>query len=367
MGASIVLAKKAKEAPTEEPAPVLDPISHPAPIPTEEIVPTAKDETAPEVTTDREAIAFEEGPAPPREETETMVIKDLEPVAVDATISAAEENIIPENVDRGTAEEIVERVFAAPVTTSSDEVKVPDLPATVIAPSSEPEGAKPSDANTTPESTKETTPTKPVEQRIAPPPIAVASTTHSPPASPKQEHGTKLTSWLKNKLHRGSGSKSSQPTIEETLKPMPESSKNATAPAASATAPATSTSQTPSSVREVAMAGRQDNASTVAQAPKSRSRSTSISSLSNDEPTTLAQSQAEPSLVGGGDTSRGRSESRQLEKLSTATSGEGEREEDFEEAKDHFDAEKLPLPLPSFAKGRVAESPVRDSKFVENL
>ena len=45
--------------------------------------------------------------------------------------------------------------------------------------------------------------------------------------------------------------------------------------------------------------------------------------------------------------------------------GEGSTPEEFEEAKDQFDAEKLPLP--SFAGQRAADSPVRDSRFVENL
>ncbi|MCJ1247508.1 hypothetical protein MMC30_004722 [Trapelia coarctata] len=369
VGASIVLARKAKETPAEKPAPTLDPISHPAPNATEKIVPAA---TAPANTFERDETAIEEGPAPPREETEAVVTRDLEPIAVEEFVPAAEETIIPENVDRDTAEDIVARVFAAPVITSSGEVTVPDLPSKETIPSTESEISKPNAANATSETTRETATTKPVEKRIAPPPVATDTTTQSPPASPKQEHGTKLTSWLKNKLRRGSASKSSKPATEETLKPLPESSKGTTIPISSTAAPVTSTSQTPSSVREVAMAGKQDDASIAAQhtLSRSRSRSTSISSLSSDEPTALAESlsspspQAETALTGEVEASRGRSESQELRKMSTATSG-GEREEEFEEAKDHFDAEKLPVP--SFPQGRVAESPVRDSKFVEIL
>jgi len=365
MGASIVLAKKSKETPAEEPAPVLEPISHSVPIATEEIVPAVNEDIAPASAADRDPTAIEEGPAPPREETEVMVIKDLEPIAVEDSVPVAEEHLIPENVGMDTAEEIVGRVFTAPVTTSSEAVKVPDLSSNQTIPSTQSEETKPSTTAANTEATRGSTTTTPVEQRIAPPAVATEAITQSPPASPKQEHGTKLTSWLKNKLHRDSGSKSSKPTITETMKPSPESSKSTPIPTVSTiTAPATSTSQTPSSVREAAMAGKQHNTSMAAMPPRSRSRSTDISSLSSDEPTTLAHTslQVEPVSAVEAETSRGRTKSQDLEKVSTVTSGEGE---EFEEAKDHFDAKKLPAP--SFPKERVAESPVRDSKFVEIL
>ena len=371
VGASIVLARKIKDTPAEEPAPVLDPISHPAPIAAEEIVPAAKGDTVAASAIEHDKTAVEEGPAPPREETEVMVIKDLEPIAVEESLPAAEQRIIPENVDRGTAEDIVARVFTAPVTTSSEEVTVPVLPPKETVPSTESEAAKPNTTSAATETTREAATTKPVVKRITPPPVALETPAQSPPASPKQEHGTKITSWLKNKLRRGSTSKPSKANSEEPLKPVPDSSKSTTTPATSAIAPATSTSQTPSSVREVAMAGKQDDSSVAAQHTRSRSRSTSISSLSSDEPTALTESHSipspitKPSLAGEAEASRGRSKSQDLEKTSRVTSGEGEREEEFEEAKDHFDAEKLPVP--SFPPGRVAESPVRDSKFVEIL
>lgn len=364
VGASIVLAKKAKETPAVEPAPTLEPISHPAPIATEEIVPAAKEDLAPTRAADRDATVIEEGPAPPREETEVMVIEDLEPIPVENSVPIAEEHIVPENVDMDTAEEIVERVFTAPVTTSSEEVKVPDSSSNLIDPSTQSEETKPSIAPASTKATRDSSTTKPVEQRVAPLVVATEATNQSPPTSPKQEHGTKLTSWLKNKLHRGSGSKSSKPTVEEAPKPLSESSKTTPTPTNSTTAPATSPLQTPRSVQEVAMAGKQHNPSMAAIPPRSRSRSTDISSLSSDEPTTLAHtsSQVEPVSAVEAETSRGRTKSQNLEKVSTVTSRDGE---EFEEAKDHFDAEKLPVP--SFPKERVAESPVRDSKFVEIL
>lgn len=363
VGASIVLAKKAKETPAEESAPALEPISHPAPTATEEIVPAAKEDIAPRAA-DRDATVIKEGPAPPREETEVMIIENLEPVSVEDTVPTAEQQIVPENVDMDTAEEIVERVFTAPVTTSSEEVKVPDLSSNLIDPSTQSEETKPSIAPASTKATRDSSTTKPVEQRIVPPVVATEATNQSPPTSPKQEHGTKLTSWLKNKLHRGSGSKSSKPTVEEAPKALSESSKTTPTPTNSTAAPAPSPLQTPSSVREVAMAGKQHNPSMAAIPPRSRSRSTDISSLSSDEPTTLAHTSSQVRPVSGVDaeTSRGRTKSQDLGKVSTVTSGDGE---EFEEAKDHFDAEKLPVP--SFPKERVAESPVRDSKFVEIL
>ena len=116
-----------------------------------------------------------------------------------------------------------------------------------------------------------------------------------------------------------------------------------------------------SSERDVALAGR-ELAPTTNRAPlrRERSHSTSISSLSSDEPT---------SVLVDNKMARGRPDSSEkdeaLRKGSSATQGSSVGEE-FEEARDAFDAEQLPLPSFRPAEGR-RDSPVRETRFHEEL
>ena len=126
-------------------------------------------------------------------------------------------------------------------------------------------------------------------------------------------------------------------------------------------------------------------------APHSRSRSTSISSLSSDEPThaliahdeeveaergrsSLRREITASTLYGDGyhdhDRDRDRDHDRDEDGKEDGEGEEEGEEGEFEEARDTFDAAELPMPA-FVAEGRpgkgAAESPVRDSRFVEDL
>ena len=104
-----------------------------------------------------------------------------------------------------------------------------------------------------------------------------------------------------------------------------------------------------SSERDVALAGR--------EVTLARSRSTSISSLSSDEPTTTKTG------LEAGEGARGREEAARKE--SNVTQGSSAGGEEFEEARDRFDVEQLPAP--SFPNKSRVESPARETRFKEEL
>ena len=211
-----------------------------------------------------------------------------------------------------------------------------------------------------------------------------ATTADDPPTSPKGDQG-KISSWLKSKLSRHSSKpvKSSEPPKQ---------------PAASA--PTTSTPDTviipagpiepeslPPSPPLPATHSVQPEPSTALTSHPPLSHSSSISSLSTDSPPhprgrprdsrTQPSTAALPSSSSTAPVALPASTALApptLRQESTAGSHEGSVEE-FEEAKDHFDEETLPLslPRPEFVAearggGVVGRgSPVRDSRFVENL
>ena len=244
---------------------------------------------------------------------------------------------------------------------------------------------------------KETTLTKsrniePISTGIAPASSSkTATTADNVPTSPKGDQG-KLSSWLKTKFSRhGSKSVKQSDAPKETIS-APEPKPTANTPSTviipagpiEAETPPVSTPTTTSypEATTATIAVPTDGATSPQPLALSshppRSRSTSISSLSSDEPT------HPPSTFVP---TRGRSRDQRIhpstsaqassalsppalkQETTTSTTEEGSVEE-FEEARDHFDAETLPLPAPSFAaQGRqgAAGSPVRDSRFVEDL
>ena len=109
-----------------------------------------------------------------------------------------------------------------------------------------------------------------------------------------------------------------------------------------------SSSHLNSSERDVALAGKQP-------APQ-RSRSTSISSLSSDEDTTSRGRSGYEGREGRRDGER---------KVSMATDISGS--EEFEEARDNFEQERLPLPVFGEGSVRGRDSPVRSTRFKEDL
>ncbi|KAL8695516.1 MAG: hypothetical protein Q9218_000094 [Villophora microphyllina] len=295
------------------------------------------------------------------------------------------------------ASKVVERVLSSPVVDPSEEITVPipepDVTAIVDTQSTtnfptvvtEPVTTKSAPIEPAPPKTKEV---EPVHQRKALPAATTETTVTGPTPSQKQSKSEgKVSSWLKNKLRRSS--KPAKPESSKADHSESAGSERGFVGGATLTGATTSTSKSstePSnkdnSVREVAMAGKSsdvgappitaapttapaapheavasdnsDNddelyaASTKNQEPlqqQHRSHSTSISSLSSDE----------------GEHPRGRS---QLRREVTESSNANE---EFEEARDTFETEKLAPPAPLKDTARVSDSPARDSKFMEDL
>ena len=285
------------------------------------------------------------------------------------------------------ASDVAKRVFSAPVVDLSEQATVP-IPS--------PEKSISTDIQpTTPPPTEPSAPsTKPAEvlhRRIVPPAATTETTVTGPlPAQKQPKSEGKVSSWLKNKLRR-----SSKPAKPESSKAdTPESAGNekgfvggASLTAATSASKSSTNPSKDGSVREVAMVGKSlstapaptststtspaevtsaalptdvasnddDNdddlyaASTQDKGPKHSTRSSSpVSSLSSDE----------------GEHPRGRSQLRR----EVTGSDENGGEQEFEEARDHFETEQLAPPAPlKGTLGMASNSPVRDSKFSEDL
>ena len=377
VGAAIVSAEKINTTPDVVSAPVLDPIPTVEPFDAEEIsapapnepiskteeavVPESKDDVL--VPTDTQEVVPEadrESPLVVAEEPMSTATKESEPtpsaseeigsrpITTEETEAITTEEIIPENVDDEEAAAIAARVFAAPVVNSSEDIVVPP----VVADDSATAPLESTERNTTatvPSSTLAPAQKEPAAVAFVP---TVTSTVSSPqvaPTSPKSDGGPKLTSWLKNKFSRNV---KPVKTSEEPVQPIqPTTGTPVLGPEA--------ISYLGSSVGGEALAPQE---STTSASHPPRSRSTSISSLSSDIPTaTNTHSATEVD-----EPMRGRTRN-ELHKENTAESNEASTPEEFEEARDQFDGNKLPLPSFPAGQGRPAESPVRDSRFVENL
>ncbi|KAI4278518.1 MAG: hypothetical protein LQ337_000947 [Flavoplaca oasis] len=264
---------------------------------------------------------------------------------------------------------VAERVFSSPVGDPAEEV------------TTKPQASKTSAME--PMTTAEPIVTKPAPMATKEAnPVATTETTVTGPSSSSQKQAKdegKISSWLKNKLRRSS--KPSKPEISKTGAPEVSGNEKGFVGGASLgnQTSASKSSTNPSnedSIREVAMVGKPQTSATSgpvttpAIAPsnmgsdthdddelyaastkehqKQRSHSSSpVSSLSSDE----------------GEHPRGRSQLRR-----EVTGSDGNGEDEFEEARDHFETSRLspPAPLKDTA-GRVSDSPVRDSKFSEAL
>ena len=327
------------------------------------------------------------------------------------------------------AEVIAQRVLSAPVDNELKEPSAPAEQTTYGSPAEDSPASTAAVAEpvkTTVQSS-ETSPispgkhTEPVASRIAPS-IPPSST----PALPQGQSGTKTTvsvgdskstnkdakpegkvsSWLKNKLKRSNKTaKSTDPGKE----PLPESAPQEKGFVGGAALTATSNTSvnrtgTGDSEREVAMAGKPlasaPTATTdsdlysaspaAAGQPRRSLSSSSISSLtsSEDEARGRTRLAREPkpmthnlrqSLRGEhpvGPVAPGGAETVDPVPAATGTgrdldkdSSDEDVEEEFEEAKDTFDSEALrpPKTVGTEAGARGSDSPVRDSKFSEDL
>lgn len=244
---------------------------------------------------------------------------------------------------------------------------------------------------TDPDSTTLPEHSEPIEQRIAPPLLSAEATAGEvptteipasaaqPSSSSKVDQNTKLSAWLKTKFSRNKDKPSKLSGSETTpASTRPEGTTKAEAPSghSSAANESTSTSHEDTVVGNNSLheqSSRELGTSKVenpvtgrpyltsipqiaahSMEKPSRSHSSSVSALSSDEPTMSEQD------------TRGRSSSQAQEHKSD---GEGSISEEFEEAKDHFETDTLPLPSfePGNRAGKISDSPVRDSRFKENL
>lgn len=359
----MVISKPIAVAPVEETvvnskAPALDPIPRLEPISTE----SAKDgvDTVSKVDDETSTPTIEAGaqdePEPVKvtvpavEQVSTLV---PESSGVDATSSPAPvslEGSTPVPMSQDHALSVAERVLSAPVVNEEQETKEAHVAAdnsssTVVA-------ETPTAMVAAPIINAER-----AAGRVKPTTHTTATGPQTSPASPKGD--SKVSSWLKNKFSRRA-SKARKPEVMPTAEGGSSKAVGSGAAEKGLVASATSDDGHESSVREVAMAGRQGSrgsdeggaaeedddhhpATGVKAGGKARRRSTSsVSSLSSH-----------------GETGRGRSDLRRADTVSS-------HGEEFEEARDHFD-EKLAPPHTFGTVGRVSDSPVRDSRFQEDL
>ena len=343
-------------SPSEAPAPDLTP----------KLVPLGPEEPPRATSASRDPLSTEEpGPVTP---------PIVEPVSVRGNVpddalskepsGETEPGLLPAFVD---TEAVVARVLSAPVVDKTDSLPLPTEVAKETTFRTEPDSSiepqsvverretesKPAAVEAKPQAKE---PTEPLSKRVAPP-IAATTETHvsgPPTITDKSKGESKVSSWLKKFSRRTEKPTKTEPKLltKEALK------KNTKALNSGPELPVASISTTSpverdSSIREIAMAGKGTESSGVASndadlydaSPKTKARqgstSPSVSSLSSDED------------------ARGRSP---LRRQTTGSS----RGEEFEEARDHFDSEQLAPPT-TFAAGRVSDSPVRDSKFQEQL
>lgn len=440
---------------TEAEPPILEPIPHVA-----SIAPTEK----PQIATEESVEDAKSQPLPGDEERldptfipmsemdeitasqANLVSADAEEPELEQMVTAETEISPTEQGMSGDAEAIARRVFAAPIenetvpntaleptdsetkelveSTSNVEEAPVVMAETATAPTvgsfPTPVATETTPAPVVTEPTPKTKHETPVATRIAPvigPPVPAATTettVSGPSTSQKPKESKGVSSWLKTKFSR----RGSKPTKPETTMPATETKEKGFVGGANLTAPEAShpsSDHGDSSMREVAMAGKdsitaptagpispesttavspndEDLYSASTRSPKAtgaiQRRSTSsasISSLSSDEDTRgrsaiprerepLTQQEflkeelksgehVDPALVAG----------EQLDpallkqaKGESSSAGGGE---EFEEARDEFDSEKLSPPEKGVLGGpeRKSDSPARDSKFLEDL
>ncbi|KAL9590449.1 MAG: hypothetical protein Q9203_000728 [Teloschistes exilis] len=298
------------------------------------------------------------------------------------------------------ASKVAERVFSSPIVDPTEEINVPfTQPGTTTSVKAEPTTTSPAVA---PEPLKaklvsmeaNSQEVEPVHQRIALPAATTETTVTGPPLSQKQSRSEgKVSSWLKNKLRRSS--KPAKPEGSKADRSKSASNEKGFVGGASLTGAITSISKSstePSnkddSVREVAMAGKSSDTGAPPAATSATAATTpaaaqgAVASYSSDDDDEIYASSTKEQEV---QPQQQHQRSRSSSPVSSLSSDEGEHprgrsqlrrevtessnaNEEFEEARDTFESEKLapPAPLKDTA-GRASDSPARDSKFSEDL
>ena len=174
------------------------------------------------------------------------------------------------------------------------------------------------------------------------------STISGPSLEPKSPRADSITSWLKSKFSRRTSKPAkldSQDLQDASAKPQLSDDTNTAAVAENKVGSNAPKGDDNSSLREVAMAGK--------DVAKNQRTKYGTELFSNP-------SKSHHSLSASDENVGGRPE------LIRAETGSSVGEE-FEEARDHFDSEQLAPPAVSQGVGRGSSSPVRDSRFQENL
>ncbi|KAL8807503.1 MAG: hypothetical protein Q9182_000668 [Xanthomendoza sp. 2 TL-2023] len=285
------------------------------------------------------------------------------------------------------ASKVAERVFSSPIADPSDDITHPisNPDATSSTTTTEPTTASPLVApKPAPAISKEIAP---LGERVGLPTAATETTVTAQPAQKQAKSEGKVSSWFRNKLRRSS--KPAKPESSKASENMAGTEKTFVGGASLTNPTGTSKSSTDhskdGSVREVAMVGKSDagkptaaphTTTTTSEPPATAATAKATGSDDEDndddlyaastreeQPTQLRSRHSSPvsSLSSDeGEHPRGRSQLRR------EVTGDEDAEEEFEEARDHFETEKLEPPAP-LRETRAGDSPVRDSKFHEVL
>lgn len=177
------------------------------------------------------------------------------------------------------------------------------------------------------------------------------STISGPSLEPKSPRADSITSWLRSKFSRRTSkpAKLDSDDLQDTrAKPRLSDDAHTAAVAENKAGSNAPKGDDNSSLREVAMAGKDVASSTKNQRTKYRTELFS-NPIKSHHPFSASEEN-----VGG------------RPELNCVETGSSVGEE-FEEARDHFDLEQMAPPAVSHAAGRGSSSPVRDSRFQENL
>jgi len=182
-----------------------------------------------------------------------------------------------------------------------------------------------------------------------------ANPDESTPMSPNTASNAKVKNWLKSKFSRRMSKSTKSSSTGEKEKKEEGFVGGAAFTGASANNSSASLGQTPSSVRDVALA----NTDKTTKSTTEHEREPSISDSISATPTPAAAEEEEEERIGR--TSRRASTVSSLEQDNKLQKKETEDEE-FQEARDNFDEDLAPPPTFPAEK---SNSPVRDSKFKE--
>lgn len=267
------------------------------------------------------------------------------------------------------AKEIADRVSSAPVETSTLAKKIAP-PVTPSQPTASHNLDK-SVADSAVEPRKQTNPTDPAKEsaklikhkdtldvRIAPP-SSVETTISGPSSAPKSPKGeSKVSSWIKTKFSR----RTNKPESATNHAPPSSDSKHVTPPETIAV-PYDDNSPRDQPRADVLATNAQKSVHTEGDDINDRNRDHDLYAAFEQRSHEQGQGDTASSISSLSGDKSAQEPSSEAQRPGTSSS----HGEDFEEARDHFDSEKLAPPAVPRSAGRGSDSPVRDSRFQEDL